>query len=161
MVAPIRTPSHNSSSKYSTIGRSEVSDARTPNDGMIQNLNPDFNVMQLQTIMESIQCMASEGSPLVALAQQGAETVNYVIAEQSTGNSRGEPSIGNRSNDRAKRAQNEAAALASGNRHLSNNDAHRRITQNRQMREYNRDCDDLRNVIDDRRHLRTRSPTPL
>jgi hypothetical protein len=29
------------------------------------------------------------------------------------------------------------------------------------MREYNRDCDDLRNVIDDRRHLRTRSPTHL
>jgi hypothetical protein len=37
--------------------------------------------------MKSIQRMASEGSPLVALAQQGAETVNYVIAEQSAGNS--------------------------------------------------------------------------
>jgi hypothetical protein len=87
MVAPIGTPSHNSSSRYSTIGRSEASDARTPNDGIIQNLNPDFNTMQLQTIMKSIQRMASEGSPLVALAQQGAETVNYVIAEQSAGNS--------------------------------------------------------------------------
>jgi hypothetical protein len=35
MVAPAQGPSHNSSSRYSTIGISEVSDARTPNDGMI------------------------------------------------------------------------------------------------------------------------------
>jgi hypothetical protein len=47
MVAPNGDPSHNSSSKYPNIGRSEVSDARTPNDGMIQNLNPDFKVIRL------------------------------------------------------------------------------------------------------------------
>jgi hypothetical protein len=35
MVAPTGAPLHNSSSRYSTIGRSEASDARTPNDGMI------------------------------------------------------------------------------------------------------------------------------
>jgi hypothetical protein len=69
---------------------------------MIQNLNPDFNAMWLQTIMESIQCMALEGSPLVALAQQGAEAANYIIAEQSADNPRGEPSVDNQSNDRAK-----------------------------------------------------------
>jgi hypothetical protein len=52
-----------------------------PNDGMIQNLNLDFNTMRLQIIKESIQRMAHEGSPLVALAHQGAEAANYVIAE--------------------------------------------------------------------------------
>jgi hypothetical protein len=62
---------------------------------MIQNLNPDFNVVRLQSIMESIQRMPPEGSPLVALAQQGAEAVNYVIAQRSISNPRGEPSVGN------------------------------------------------------------------
>jgi hypothetical protein len=80
-----------------------VSDARMSNDGMIQNLNPDFNIIQLQTIMESIQRMAPEGSPLVALAQQGAEVVNVVIAQRSTNNPQGEPSVSNRSNDQEKR----------------------------------------------------------
>jgi hypothetical protein len=80
MVAPNRDPSHNSSSSYSTIGRSEASDTQTPNDEMIQNLNPDFNAIRLQTIMESIQQMAPEGSPLIALAQQGAEVANVVVA---------------------------------------------------------------------------------
>jgi hypothetical protein len=103
MVAPNRDPSHNSSSRYPTIGRSEVSDARMSNDGMIQNLNPDFNIIQLQTIMESIQRMAPEGSPLVALAQQGAEVVNVVIAQRSINNPQGEPSVSNRSNDQEKR----------------------------------------------------------
>jgi hypothetical protein len=51
MVAPNGGPSHNSSSRYPTIGRLEVSDARTPNAGMIQNLNPYFNVVRFQTIM--------------------------------------------------------------------------------------------------------------
>jgi hypothetical protein len=32
----------------------EASDARTPHDRLAQNLNPDFNVVQLQIIMESI-----------------------------------------------------------------------------------------------------------
>jgi hypothetical protein len=54
MVAPAGGPSHNSSSRCPTIGRSKASDARTPTDGMIQNLNLDFNAIRLQTIMESI-----------------------------------------------------------------------------------------------------------
>jgi hypothetical protein len=58
-----------------------VSDARTPNDEMIQNLNPNFNVVRLQTIMESIQRITPEVSPLIALVQQGAEVANHVIAE--------------------------------------------------------------------------------
>jgi hypothetical protein len=97
MVALSRAPSHNSSSRYPTIGRSEASDARTSNDEMIQYLNTDFNTIRLQTIIESIQHMAPDGSPLVALAQQGAKAVNYVIAQQSAGNPRGDPSVGNRS----------------------------------------------------------------
>jgi hypothetical protein len=63
MVAPTGDPSHNNSSRYLTIGRSEASDARTRNNGMIQNLNLDFNVVQLQTIMDSIQRMAPKGPP--------------------------------------------------------------------------------------------------
>jgi hypothetical protein len=63
---------------------------------MIWNLNLDFNVVWLQTIMESIQCMTPEGSPLVTLAQQRAEVANYVIVERSADNPQGEPSIGNR-----------------------------------------------------------------
>jgi hypothetical protein len=77
--------------------------------------------------MESIQRMAPEGSPLVALAQQGAEVVNVVVAQRSINNPRGQPSVGNRSNDRGKRAQNEAAALASDNCHLTDNDVQRWI----------------------------------
>jgi hypothetical protein len=128
MVAPTRAPLHNSSSKYPTIGRSKASDARTPNDGMIQNLNLDFNVMRLQTIMESIQRMAHEGSPLIALAQQGAKMAIYVIAQRLASNPRGEPSFSNRSDNKANWAQSEAAASASGNHHLANNDARRQIT---------------------------------
>jgi hypothetical protein len=48
---------------------------------MIQNLNPDINTIQLQTIMEYIQRMAPEGSPLIALAQQGAKVANVVVAQ--------------------------------------------------------------------------------
>jgi hypothetical protein len=65
----------------------------------------DFNVVRLQTIIDSIQRMAPEGSPLLALAQQGVEAANHVIAaERSAGNQRGEPSIDNRSDGRAKHA---------------------------------------------------------
>jgi hypothetical protein len=81
MMAPNEDLSHNSSTRYPTIGRSEASDARTPNDGMFQNLNSDFNAIRLYTIMESIQRMAPEGSPLITLAQQGAEVVNVVVAQ--------------------------------------------------------------------------------
>jgi hypothetical protein len=88
-------PRLESLSRYPTIGRSEASDARTPNDGMIQNLNLDFNAICLQTIMESIQRMTPEVSPLVALTQQGAEVANVIIAQRSVGNPLGEPSVGN------------------------------------------------------------------
>jgi hypothetical protein len=81
MMAPAGVPSQNSSSRYPTIDRSEASDAQMPNDEMIWDLNPNFNAMWLQTIMESIQRMSPKGSPLIALAQQGAEAANYVIAE--------------------------------------------------------------------------------
>jgi hypothetical protein len=88
-------PSHNSFSRYPTIGRSEASDARTPNDRMIRNLNLDFNAIQLRTIMESIQRMAPKGSPLIALAQQGVEVVNVIVAQRSADNPRGESSVDN------------------------------------------------------------------
>jgi hypothetical protein len=68
MVPPNKDRSCNSSRRYPTIGRSEASDARTPNAGLVQNLNPDFNVVWLQMILESIQRMVPEGSPLIALA---------------------------------------------------------------------------------------------
>jgi hypothetical protein len=45
--------------------------------------------------MESIQRMTPEDSPLVALAQQGAEVANVVVMLRSADNPRGEPSIGN------------------------------------------------------------------
>jgi hypothetical protein len=160
MVAPAGAPTHKGSSRYPTIRRSEASDARTPNDGMIQNLNPDFNSLRLQTIMESIQRMTLEGSSLVALAHKGAEATNYVIAEWSTGNPRIELSVDNRSNDRVRRAQSEPASLASGNHRLADNDVRWLITQNHHLRETGHDRDDLRNVIEDRRCLRARSPTP-
>jgi hypothetical protein len=79
MVAPVGAPSQNSSNRYPTIGRSEASNARAPSDRLAWNLNPDFNAVQLWTIMESIQHMAQEGSPLLALAQLGAEAANHVI----------------------------------------------------------------------------------
>jgi hypothetical protein len=94
----------------------------------MQNLNPDFNVIRLYTIMESIQRMAPEGSPLVTLAQQGAKAANFIVAQRLVGNPRVEPSIGNRSNDRGKRTRSEAAASASGNRRLADNDERRGIT---------------------------------
>jgi hypothetical protein len=69
--------------------------------------------------------MVQEGSPLVALAQQGAEVAGQIIAaEQSTGNQWGEPLVGNRSVDRVKRAQSQEAYSASGNKCLADNDTH-------------------------------------
>jgi hypothetical protein len=85
---------------------------------------------------------------------------NVIVAQRSGDNPRGEPSVGNRSNDRGKSARCEVASLASGNRHLADNDVRRWITQNCYLRECCRDCKDLRNIIDDRRCLRARSPTP-
>jgi hypothetical protein len=105
--------------------------------------------------------MVTHDSTLITLAQHGAEAVGQIIAtEPSAGNHRGEPFVGNRSIDRAKCARSEEASLASGNRRLADNDARRWITQNRQQLEYGRDIADLRNVIDDRRCLRIRTPSP-
>jgi hypothetical protein len=84
MVAPNEDQPRHSSSGYPTIGRSEASDARTPSTGLIRNLDPDFNVVRVQAIMETIQRMAPDGSPLALLAQQGAEAANLVVAEKST-----------------------------------------------------------------------------
>jgi hypothetical protein len=68
MVAPNGDQSHNSSNGYPTIGRSEASNAQTPSVSLDRNLNPDFNVVWVQAIMETIQRMAPDGSPLVVLA---------------------------------------------------------------------------------------------
>jgi hypothetical protein len=47
MVVPTKAPLKNNSNRYPTIGRSEASDTRTLNDGMIRNLNLDFNAVWL------------------------------------------------------------------------------------------------------------------
>jgi hypothetical protein len=47
MVAPNGDQSNNTSSRYPTIGRSEVSHARTPSGGLVQNLNSDFNAIRV------------------------------------------------------------------------------------------------------------------
>jgi hypothetical protein len=70
MVAPNGDRSHNSSSRYPTIGRLEGSDARTPSCRLVRNLNPDFNTVRIQAIMEIIQRLAPNGSSLTVLAQQ-------------------------------------------------------------------------------------------
>jgi hypothetical protein len=113
MVAPNEDQPRHSSSGYSTIGRSEASDARTPSTGLIRNLNLDFNVVRVQFIMETIQRMTLDGSPLALLAQQGAEATNLVVAEKSTGVPRREPSRGH--NDRVRRARSEVASSFSHN----------------------------------------------
>jgi hypothetical protein len=67
-----------------------------------------------------------DDSPLVVLAQQGAEMINLIIAEKSAGIPWREPSVDG--NNRARRAQSER--------------------------------DHLCNAIEDRRHLRRRTPSP-
>jgi hypothetical protein len=69
---------------------------------LIQNLNPDFNAIWVQAIMEIIQRMALDGSPLALLAQQGAEAANLIVAEKSASIPQGEPSVGR--NNRGRRA---------------------------------------------------------
>jgi hypothetical protein len=129
MVAPDVDRAHNSCSGYATIGRSEATDAQTPSARLVWNLNPDFNAVRVQAIMEIIQCMAPDGSRLALLAQQGAEAVNLVVAEKSAGIPRGELFAGH--NGRAGHARSEAASSASPKRHLSEHNARRCITQNR------------------------------
>jgi hypothetical protein len=102
MVAPNGDQCRNSSSGYPTIRKSGASDARTPSVSLVQNLNPDFNVMRVQAIMETIQHMASDGSPLAVLAQQRAEVTNLIIVEKSADVPRKELSGGH--NDRARHA---------------------------------------------------------
>jgi hypothetical protein len=102
MVAPNGDQSHNSSSGYPTIGRSKTTDAQTPSAGLVRNLNPDFNTVRVQAIMETIQRMTPDGSPLALLAQQGVEVANLVAAEKSAGVPQREPSVGH--NDWARHA---------------------------------------------------------
>jgi hypothetical protein len=102
--------------------------------------------------------MVPDGSPIAVLAQQGAETTNLIVAEKSASVPRRESSIGD--NDRARRARSEAASSVSPNHRSSEHDARRRITQNRATRGYDRERDDLRNVIEDQRRLRLRTPSP-
>jgi hypothetical protein len=158
MVAPNRDRSRNNSSGYPTIGRSEPSDAQTPSTGLVQNLNLDFNAIRVQAIMKTIQRMAPVGSPLALLAQQGAKVANLVVAEKSASVPRGEPSASR--NNWARHVRSEATSSASPNRHLSEHNAHWRITQNRNAREYGRNQDGLRNVIEVQRHIRDRTPSP-
>jgi hypothetical protein len=108
--------------------------------------------------METIQRMAPDGSPFALLAQQGAEPANLVVAEKSTGVPRREPSGGH--NDKARCTRSEVASSFSPNRCLARNYACRRITQNRNVWEYGRDRDNLRNVIEDQRRFRDRIPSP-
>jgi hypothetical protein len=100
MVAPNGYRSNNTSNRYPTIKRSEASDARTPSGGLIQNMNPDFNTIWVQAIMETIQRMAPDGSPFAVLTQQGAEAANLVVAEKLVGVPWRKPSVDD--NDRAR-----------------------------------------------------------
>jgi hypothetical protein len=88
---------------------------------VVQNLNPDFNAIRVQAIMETIQRMAPDGSPLALLAQQGAEVANLIVAEKSADVPRWESSASH--DNWARRAQSEAASSASPNQHLSEHDA--------------------------------------
>jgi hypothetical protein len=92
------------------------------------------------------------------MAQQGAEAANLVVVEKLAGVPRREPSVGD--NDRAWRARSEVVSSTSPNHHLSVHDARWRITQNRAARGYGHEQDDLHNVIEDRRRLRLRTPSP-
>jgi hypothetical protein len=121
MMAPNGDRSHNSSSRHLTIRRSEASDARTASAGLAWYLNLNFNTIQVQAIMETIQRKAPDGSPLAALAQQETEAANLIIAEKSIDFPQREPSAGN--NDRARRARSEAASSVSPSRRLSEYDA--------------------------------------
>jgi hypothetical protein len=83
MVAPDGDRASNNSSGYPIIGRSEAYGAQIPSAGLVQILNPDFNAVRVQAIMDTIQRMTPDGSPLALLAQHGAEAANIVIAKKS------------------------------------------------------------------------------
>jgi hypothetical protein len=158
MVAPDGNRARNSSSTYPTIGRSEATNAQTPSVGVVWNLNLDFNAIREQEIMETIQHMTPNGSPLALLARQGVEAVNLIVVEKSAGVPQGEPSAGR--NDRAGHARSEAVSSASPRWHLFEHDARHHITQNRNAREYGRNRNDLHNIIEDQRRIRDRTPSP-
>jgi hypothetical protein len=80
---------------------------------LVKNLNTDFNHVRVQVIMETIQRMTPDGSPLAVLAQQGAKAANLIIAEKSAGVPQKELSGGH--NDRARHALSEDASSASLN----------------------------------------------
>jgi hypothetical protein len=82
MVVTTSAPSHNSSSRYPSIRGFEVFDARTLSNMIVQNLNSNFNIIRLQTIIESIQRMIPQDSSLLALAQQRAKAVGQIIAAE-------------------------------------------------------------------------------
>jgi hypothetical protein len=82
---------------------------------------------------------------------------NLVVTEKLAGVPQREPSVGD--NDQARRARSEAMSSTSPNHRLSEHDAQRRITQNHIARGYDHEWDDLCNVIEDRRHLRLRTPS--
>jgi hypothetical protein len=126
MVAPNGDRPHNNSNRYATIGRSEASDARTPSSGLVRNLNPDFNAVRVQAVMETIQRMAPDGSPLAVLAHQGVEAANLVVVEKSAGVPQRESSVGD--NDRVRQARSEATSSVSPNHRLFEHDARRHIT---------------------------------
>jgi hypothetical protein len=110
MVAPNGNRFCNSSSGYPTIGRSETSNARTPSARLAQNLNLYFNAVWVQAIMETIQHMTPDGSPLALLAQQGAEAVNLIVAEKSASVPRREPSAGR--NDQTRHDRSEVVSIS-------------------------------------------------
>jgi hypothetical protein len=97
-----------------------VSDIQTPSAGLVRNLNPDFSAIWVQTIMQTIQRMSPDGSPLALLAQQWPEAANLIVAEKSADVPQREPSVSH--NDRVRRARSEAASSASPNRYLAEND---------------------------------------
>jgi hypothetical protein len=121
MVAPNGDRSHNSSSRYPTIGKSEASNTQTPSGGLVWNLKPDFNAFQVQAIMETIQRMSPNDSPLAVLAQQGAEVANLVVVEKSVGAPRREPSACD--SNQVRHARSEAVSSASPNHQPSEHDA--------------------------------------
>jgi hypothetical protein len=108
--------------------------------------------------LETIQRMAPDGSPLAVLAQEAAEETNLIIVEKSADVPRREPSIGD--NNQARHARSEDASSASPNRRLPEHDTRWWITQSRAALEYGRERDDRINVIEDRRRLRLRTPSP-
>jgi hypothetical protein len=93
---------------------------------LVWNLKPDFNAVQVQAIMETIQRMTPNDSPLAVLAQQGAEAANLVVVEKSVGAPRREPSAGD--SNQVRHARSEAVSSASPNCQPSEHDAQRRIT---------------------------------